>query len=484
MIFMNYLNAHNYIFKRLAFIDVPNAGNFVRRCWKNLSTLRNGETAVCIVGSGPAGFYTAQYLLKFHQSIHVDIYEKLPVPFGLVRYGVAPDHPETKNCINQFTATVKNERCQFFGNVNIGKDILLKELKSCYDAVILCYGAQNDRKLEIPGEDTHGVYSARSFVEWYNGLPASRELMPDLSSETAVILGQGNVALDVSRILLKPVSMLEQTDISEYALKALRESKVRKVYVVGRRGPRQTSFTIKELREMLKLPGCRSVFEREDFLPLNERLSEVPRQKRRLLELLCKTALNPPEHETCSFTKEFKLKFCRSPVEILRSEMGNVSGIKFEVNNLIEIFRSIGYRSTTIDDDLPFDNERGVISCETNNGHVTGMPGIYCCGWARTGPSGVILATLNEGRETAKIVVDDINKGNVPDIRTENKGFLAISAILESRGIKPVFFEQWERIDACEQLLGSGRGKPREKITDTEYLLELAHGVKECTNDK
>ncbi|XP_028415890.1 NADPH:adrenodoxin oxidoreductase, mitochondrial-like [Dendronephthya gigantea] len=465
---------------------------------RSFTTDRNERPAVCIVGSGPAGFYTSQYLLKLHENLSVDIYDKLPVPFGLVRFGVAPDHPETKNCINQFTTTAKNERCRFVGNVHIGKDVSLGELKAAYDVVILCYGAENDRKLQVPGEEHHGVYSARHFVEWYNGLPASSDLKPDLSSETAVIIGQGNVALDVARILLKPVEMLEKTDICEHALDLIRKSKVKRVYVVGRRGPLQISFTIKELREMTKLPGCRSVFSPEDFQPIREMISEIPRQKKRLFELLCNTALNTsqPDDTMSETTKEFKLLFRRSPVEIMSSDSGRVSGIKFEINNLKEmpdgtvkangsgkietlncglIFRSIGYRSVVIDDEIPFDG--GVVSCESNDGHVSGLPGVYCCGWVRTGPTGVILSTLNEGRATAKIVVSDLKQGKFPRITEKDKGFFAVNHLLESRGIKPVSFKQWERIDKHEQELGLQTGKPREKIVENRTLLNLAHEV-------
>ncbi|CAB1449030.1 unnamed protein product [Pleuronectes platessa] len=176
---------------------------------------------VCIVGSGPAGFYTAQHLIKARQDIEVDFYERLPVPFGLVRFGVAPDHPEVKNVINTFTQTANHSRCSFYGNVNVGKDVSVKELQEAYHAVILSYGAEGNRSLGVPGEDLAGVHSAKDFVGWYNGLPSLRQLSPDLSCETAVILGQGNVALDVARVLLSPVDILKKTDITKPALEAL-----------------------------------------------------------------------------------------------------------------------------------------------------------------------------------------------------------------------------------------------------------------------
>ncbi|MED6291812.1 hypothetical protein CHARACLAT_027470, partial [Characodon lateralis] len=227
---------------------------------------------VCIVGSGPAGFYTAQHLIKARQDVEVDIYERLPVPFGLVRFGVAPDHPEVKNVINTFTQTAKHSRCSFYGNVNVGKDVTVGELQQAYHAVVLSYGAEGNRRVGVPGEDLRGVYSAKDFVGWYNGLPGCRELSPDLSCETAVILGQGNVALDVARILLSPLDALKKTDITQPALEALAESQVRKVLIVGRRGPMQVACTIKELREMVNLPGTRPEMVAADFEGVPEAL--------------------------------------------------------------------------------------------------------------------------------------------------------------------------------------------------------------------
>ncbi|XP_059527120.1 NADPH:adrenodoxin oxidoreductase, mitochondrial isoform X2 [Myotis daubentonii] len=232
---------------------------------------------ICVVGSGPAGFYTAQHLLKHHAQAHVDIYEKQLVPFGLVRFGVAPDHPEVKNVIHTFTQTALSERCAFHGNVVVGRDVTVPELREAYHAVVLSYGAEDHRALEIPGEELPGVFSARAFVGWYNGLPENRELAPDLSCDTAVILGQGNVALDVARILLTPPEQLEKTDITEASLGTLRQSQVKTVWIVGRRGPLQVAFTIKELREMIQLPGTRPILDPADFLGLQDRMKAPSR---------------------------------------------------------------------------------------------------------------------------------------------------------------------------------------------------------------
>ncbi|XP_018544016.2 NADPH:adrenodoxin oxidoreductase, mitochondrial [Lates calcarifer] len=239
---------------------------------QRIASLHSCSPKVCIVGGGPAGFYTAQHLIKARQDVEVDIYERLPVPFGLVRFGVAPDHPEVKNVINTFTQTAKHTRCSFYGNVNVGKDVSVEELQRAYHAVVLSYGAEGNRSIGVPGEELTGVYSAKDFVGWYNGLPSCRELSPDLSCETAVILGQGNVALDVARVLLSPLDILKKTDITQPALEALTGSQVRRVLIVGRRGPMQVACTIKELREMVNLPDTRPEMVVSDFEGVTEAL--------------------------------------------------------------------------------------------------------------------------------------------------------------------------------------------------------------------
>ncbi|PFX31886.1 NADPH:adrenodoxin oxidoreductase, mitochondrial [Stylophora pistillata] len=396
-----------------------------------------------------------------------------------------------KNCINQFTTTAQSDRCTFIGNVNVGKDVKLTELLQAYDAVILCYGAEDDRTFGIPGEDLHGVYSARAFVEWYNGLPVNSQLDPDLSAETAVILGQGNVALDVARILLSPLEHLEKTDICDHALELLRKSQVNTVYIMGRRGPLQVSFTIKELREMTKLPGCKAMFDPQDFREIQEKLSSIPRPRKRLIELMCKTALDGGAAQN-SRHKNWGLKFHRTPVEFL-SESGKVSGIRFEVNNLVEqsdgtfqargsgvyedlpcglVFRSIGYKSIPVDDEVPFDMRKGVIP--NINGRVI-EASLYCSGWVRNGPVGVIATTMNDAFQTGELVVQDLKSGNIKTKVDAVKGYEAIKSLLNSRGVRPVFFDQWRKIDQVEQQRGKERGKPREKIVYVHEMLNIAY---------
>ncbi|KAK3728543.1 hypothetical protein QZH41_011629, partial [Actinostola sp. cb2023] len=317
-----------------------------------------------------------------HNTAKVDIFDHLPIPFGLARFGIAPDHPETKNCINQFTTTALSERCSFFGNVHVGKDVKVKELQHAYDAVVL---------------DLYGVYAARAFVGWYNGLPENVNLSPDLSSDTAVIIGHGNVAIDVARILLSPIQFLERTDICDHAIQTLKSSQVKKVYLVGRRGPLQVAFTIKELRELTKVAGTKAVFPSEDLKPIKEVLPKIPRARKRLTELMYKTALDDHTAQElerrAKATTEWRVKFLRSPMEILPAEDRScVGGMKLEINELNEtpdgmvrakgtgktetlscglVFRSIGYKSIPIDESIPFDN--GVVPNE--DGRVLNMKG-------------------------------------------------------------------------------------------------------------
>ncbi|KAM5309843.1 NADPH:adrenodoxin oxidoreductase, mitochondrial [Glossophaga mutica] len=449
---------------------------------------------ICVVGSGPAGFYTAQHLLKHHSRAHVDIYEKQLVPFGLVRFGVAPDHPEVKNVINTFTQTARSDRCAFRGNVVVGRDVTVPELREAYHAVVLSYGAEDHRALEIPGEELPGVFSARAFVGWYNGLPENQELAPDLSCDTAVILGQGNVALDVARILLTPPEHLEKTDITEASLRALRQSRVKMVWIVGRRGPLQVAFTIKELREMIQLPGTRPILDPADFLGLQDRIQEVPRPRRRLTELLLRTAAEKPGREEAAgqalASRAWGLRFFRSPQQVLPSPDGRrAAGIRLAVTRLEGagetacavptgdtedlpcglVLSSVGYKSRPIDPSVPFDLKLGVIP--NVEGRVVDVPGLYCSGWVKRGPSGVIGTTMTDSFLTGQTLLQDLKAGLLPS--GPRPGYVAIEALLSSRGVRPVSFSDWEKLDAEEVSRGQGTGKPREKLLDPQEMLRL-----------
>ncbi|XP_069785544.1 NADPH:adrenodoxin oxidoreductase, mitochondrial isoform X2 [Narcine bancroftii] len=450
------------------------------------SSVSDPEIKVCIVGSGPAGFYTAQHLLKYHKSTVIDIYEKQPVPFGLVRFGVAPDHPEVKNVVNAFTQTALQVRCSFHGNITVGKDVSIEELKQAYHVLVLSYGAETNRLLGIPGENLQGVYSASSLVGWYNGLPENRHLNPELNNETAVILGHGNVALDIARILLSPIDMLKKTDITAHSLEALQNSKVKRVVIVGRRGPLQVAFTIKELREMIKLPDTRLLYDPSDFEGLKHTVKDLPRPRRRLIELMIKAALEMNSEKEAenrgAATKEWCLRFLRSPLQIIPSDDGKrVGGIRLSVTKLegsaesakaiqtedIEdlecglVLSSIGYKSHPIDPSVPFDQREGLIPNKL--GRVLHAPGMYCSGWVKRGPVGVIATTMNDSFETADSVLQDVKSGRL-DVSASKGGFKVIEALLEQRGICPVSFSGWKKIDCFEVAKGKKAGKPREKL--------------------
>ncbi|XP_021353200.1 NADPH:adrenodoxin oxidoreductase, mitochondrial-like [Mizuhopecten yessoensis] len=522
-----------------------------RHCVADHTSVDSPVPHVCVVGSGPAGFYTAQQLLKGNPDIVVDIYEKLPVPFGLVRFGVAPDHPEVKNVINTFTKTAKSERCSFIGNVEVGRDITLQQLRDAYSAVVLAYGADNDKTLGIPGEGLDNVLSARSFVGWFNGLPQDRDLKVDLSAERAVILGHGNVAVDVARILLTPIDILKTTDISQHALEALSHSCIKGVVLVGRRGPLQVAFTIKELREMTKIPECRPHLNPKDYLELLDLIPDLPRPRSRLTDLLYKTALEPNARYKALWAdakREWKLQFLRSPIHICGET--KVTGIKLAINRLevclhtvrkqllkgsnilpkgtridlirmehcpyrgrrtytciyvdrdnpdkngalslqrkenihffkpiftficlcplvYQVLRSIGYRSVSIDKDIPFNMERGVVS--HTQGRVDGLIGVYCSGWVNTGPVGVILTTMTNGFETGKTIIHDISNGTLELSGKQGKN--DILPLLQKSGVQVVSFSDWMKIDEAEVERGQNCGKPREKLVDIDAMLKIA----------
>ncbi|XP_062508005.1 NADPH:adrenodoxin oxidoreductase, mitochondrial-like [Corticium candelabrum] len=451
------------------------------------------------------------------ENVCVDIVEKLPVPFGLVRYGVAPDHPEVKNVINSFTHVARDKRCRYFGNLDVGNDVKIVDLLRSYHAVVLAYGAQANRKLNVSGETCDGVISASDFVGWYNGFPQNANLHLNLNCNTAVVLGHGNVALDVARMLLTPAQLLEKTDVAAHALDALKQSSIKRIIIAGRRGPLQVAFTIKELREMVRLPGSRPDLDTNDFIGVPEKISELPRQRKRLIELLCKTALEDPgNNETArrqAAQREWNLKFLHSPVEFeskIIEGVNSLVAVKFEQNRLdgnkairtghtMSIpcglaIKSVGYQSVSIDPDIPFDVHKGIIpnlcgrvvtpkdsatgltSGIANTSHVVSkhyrvIPGLYCSGWIKTGPVGVILTTVNDALETAKSIYDDIS-GNVLqwDSRSRN------GDVMDQFQKKLVTFSDWMRIDNYEILNGKVSGKPREKIVNVEKMLDVAFG--------
>ncbi|OGE53765.1 hypothetical protein PENARI_c007G08685 [Penicillium arizonense] len=484
---------------------------------------------VAIVGSGPAGFYAAYRLLGKREDAVVDMYEKLPVPFGLARYGVAPDHPEVKNCEDKFTEVATSSRFNFVGNIDLGNDLPLSALKPHYDAILFAYGAAKDKELGIPGEQAlKNVHSARAFVGWYNGLPEHRDLDPDLTSgEDAVIVGQGNVALDVARILLSDVDALRKTDIADYALEKLATSRIKRVRVVGRRGPLQAAFTIKEVREMLQLPGVSFDPIPKDVFPPDDVVSALPRAQKRLMQLLAKGSANDPQQASRSWSLDFLLapdSLCWAPeypyrlshAKFSRNELDPSdphspsskvfpkylsSGKRAQVNLPTSVFfRSVGYKSLPLPglDDLgiDFDIRRGIIPND-GFGRVTSLsgkgapeelpdgslistlPGLYCAGWVKRGPTGVIASTMTDAFTTADTLAQDLaNRVDSQSLlhapeQGSGLGWDGVKAEAERRGLRPTSWQDWLRIDAAEKERGQQKGKPRSKLGRVEEMLEV-----------
>lgn len=446
---------------------------------------------VAIVGSGPSGFYAAEALFRSGRECEVDMFERLPVPFGLVRSGVAPDHPRLKQPIEVYRRIAATPGFRFFGHVDIGRDITVESLRSHYHGVIVACGAESDRKLGIPGESLPGVHSARQFVGWYNGHPDFRDLVFDLSCETAVVFGHGNVAADVARILAKTPAELERTDIAAHALEVLAHSRIREIHVVGRRGPAQAKFTARELREFAALPyGVATVDPAELGLnaPSEAELADPANSAgRNLVELFREFAR---ADGSCPKRRRVHFSFLKSPVAFAGD--GKVESVSLEVNELagepfrqsargtgcfVELgagiaFCSVGYRGRPVPG-LPFDEERGVIPHRGGrvlDGRGDPLPGIYVTGWIKRGPSGVIGTNRADSTETVKALLDDL----ADDGRAGGRpGCKDVAALLASRGIRPVGFADWEKIDRAEIVRGQAVHKPREKFTRVEEMLAL-----------
>jgi len=446
---------------------------------------------VAIVGSGPSGFYAAEALIKSEFEVDVDIIERLPSPYGLVRSGVAPDHPKLKTAINLYKKIADSPHFNLIANVAVGRDISIEELRKTHHAVILAYGAETDRKLGVPGEDLKGSHTATEFVGWYNGHPDYRELKFNLSQDVAVIIGQGNVAADVSRILSKTVDELKHTDIAQHALDVLAESKLKEIHVIGRRGPAQAKFTPKELREFGELSDCNPIIL-EDDLQLNDESKKELEEKtnrtnRKVYDQFCefsKRELDSSKSKKCFF------RFLMGPQEIIGNtqieklilEKNELSGEPFKqsakgTNEIFEIntgilFRSIGYHGVPISG-VPFHESWGIIPNE--KGRVTKNDGtivnqLYTGGWIKRGPSGIIGTNRACSVETVANLLNDIEK---LDTGEKKYGTKEIYAKLNNRNVRHVNFSEWSQIDDKEVELGEPKGKPREKYTYIEEMLSV-----------
>ena len=452
---------------------------------------------VAIFGAGPSGFYIAQALLKDKDSdVRVDLFDRLPAPYGLVRYGVAPDHQKIKNVTNVYAKVAADPRLRFFGGVEFGKDVTLDDLKQCYHQVAFTTGAQTDRRLGIPGEDLENSHPATEFVAWYNGHPDYKHLTFDLSCERAMVVGVGNVAIDVARILVRTQDELKKTDIADYALEALANSNIKEVLLVGRRGPAQAAFTNKEIEELGEMEGADAVTLPEevnlDELTTKYMEENPDRQTSMKVELLQSYAEPKAEPKP----KRVIVRFLLSPTELTDDGGGKVGGAKFVKNELYVskdgslrprstdnteeadmglVFRSVGYRGVELPG-VPFREDWGTIPNE--GGRVLDAPngepvlGLYTAGWIKRGPSGVIGTNRPCSVETANAMMEDKADGKA--FTPDKLGDEAITDILQAKGVRYLDFPGWQKVDEVELERGKAAGRPRLKICDAEEMLGVS----------
>jgi ferredoxin--NADP+ reductase len=454
---------------------------------------------VAIVGSGPAGFYAAEQLLGARDvDVTVDLFERLATPWGLVRAGVAPDHPKIKAVTRRYEKTAAKEGFRFFGNVEVGSDVAVEQLKAHYHAVIYAFGASGDRRLGIPGEDLPGSHSSTEFVAWYNGHPDFADHVFDLDATTAVVVGNGNVALDVARMLALPRATLAATDVADHALDALAESSIEEVVVLGRRGPAQAAFTTPELIELSALAEADVIVDPGD-MELDEAsariVEEADAQTKKKIEVLHGYAASEPH----GHDRRIVLRFFASPLEIVGAE--RVEGVRVGRTELVQdgdgrlravvteaeetipcqlVFRSVGYRGVPIAG-VPFDEQRATIP--NDEGRVldraggAAMPraGEYVSGWIKRGPSGIIGTNKKDSQETVDRLLEDAAAGKLPEPAHADPD--AILALLAERAPEHTTYTHWEAIDEHERGLGEPYGRPRVKLVRHEHLLDAARGV-------
>ncbi|OSC25198.1 NADP oxidoreductase [Mycobacterium vulneris] len=448
---------------------------------------------VAIVGSGPSGFFAASSLLKAADGsedidIAVDMLEMLPTPWGLVRSGVAPDHPKIKSISKQFEKTSKDPRFRFFGNISVGEHVQADELAERYDAVIYAVGAQSDRALNIPGEDLPGSIAAVDFVGWYNAHPNFEEATPDLSGARAVVVGNGNVALDVARILVTDPDVLGLTDIADHALESLRPCGVDEVVVIGRRGPLQTAFTTLELRELGDLENVDVIVDPAQLEGVSdEDAAAAGKTAKQNINVLRDYAKRDPRPGH----RRIVLRFMTSPIEIKGDD--RVEGIVLGRNELVTddngrvsandtgereelpvqlVVRSVGYRGLPTPG-LPFDEKTATIP--NSGGRVEGSRNEYVVGWIKRGPTGVIGTNKKDSQDTVDTLLADLSASDgLADFPGDHAEKLA--DWLASRQPKLVTSAHWDLIDAHERAAGESYGRPRVKLPSLAKLLRVSHG--------
>jgi len=447
---------------------------------------------IAIIGAGPAGFYTAEALLKQKNfSLTIDLIDRLPTPFGLVREGVAPDHQEIKAVTRIYENLLNDPRLRYYGNVTFGVDLMIDDLRRYYDQIVFSTGAPADRRMGIPGEDLDGSYAATAFVGWYNGHPDYHDMHFDLSQSTAVVVGNGNVAMDVTRILVADPDHLAKSDIADHALAALRASKIREVILLGRRGPVQAAFTTPELKEFGELSGVDVHVDPAD-LELDETSIKTltgDKMAIRNLELLHTYAARPAQNNS----RRISMRFLTSPIELI-GEHGKVVGVRIERNRLVAdigglrakgtgefetlptglVFRSVGYRGVPLPG-VPFDEATFTIPNVNgrvlSNGGGEELPGIYAVGWAKRGPSGVIGTNKADASATVFGMLEDLPE--LPGAYDEHRSQSAAEALVRAHKPNYVSHEGWKKINAYEIANGQAQGRPRVKLTTVEEMLDV-----------
>jgi ferredoxin--NADP+ reductase len=445
---------------------------------------------VAVVGSGPAGFYAAGHLLESDLPVEVDMIERLPTPWGLVRLGVAPDHPKIKAVSKAFERIAAQPGFRFLGGVEVGRDLTHEDLSRLYDAVVYAVGAQTDRRMGIPGEDLPGSWAATELVAWYNGHPDYQGLRFDLSGERAVVVGAGNVALDVVRMLALAPEEIRPTDTTDEAIEAILGSGLTEIVLLARRGPAQAAFTTPELKELGELAEADVIVDPAELEldPTSEAALEHDTNARRNVEVLREYAARPPAGKK----RAIRLRFAVSPVAILGED--RVEGVEIVKNRLVAddsgrvaavatderetipcgiVFRSVGYLGVELAG-LPFDERRATIPNES--GRVTGAAGVYCAGWIKRGPSGVIGTNKKDATETIELLLEDARAGRLARGDPAATGE-TVEELLAARGVEHVTYAGWEAIDLEERGRGEPQGRPRVKLATWDELRAAARGI-------
>ena len=437
---------------------------------------------VAVIGSGPAGIYASDLLMKSGHTVEIDLFEQMPAPFGLIRYGVAPDHPRIKGIVNSLHAVMEKPNVRFLGNIEVGTTITVEKLHEYYDAIVFATGAVADRDLDIPGENLNGSYGAADFVGFYDGNPRFHRTW-NLTATHIAIIGVGNVALDISRILAKTANELHTTEIPDNVYQTLKTNQATHIHIFGRRGPAQAKFTPLELKELDHSPSINVVVDPEDID--YDEASIAARRASKSQDLVCQTLEQYAMREPKDAPHTLHIHLFENPVEIL-GEDGNVVGLrtermeldgtghvqgtgKFTEWSVQAVYRAVGYRSEAITA-VPFDHGTAVIP--NDGGHVVDpageiVPGVYVTGWIKRGPVGLIGNTKSDAKETTDMLIADALAGRL----TPRTATGDITEYLEAQGIPYTTWDGWHKLDAHERSLGSAEGRERKKVVEWDEMV-------------